>query len=269
MRKKYTIEEARKIFKEVGYELIEKEYKDVETNMRFICPKHGEQKMRLSSILRGSICKKCSSERQAKRQKHSLKTVVKTIESMGYKMIDDKYINSDTKIKCLCPKHGIFYARYRHLQAGHGCKKCGFDKMRGEGNPAWTGGKWKSDLMFRHELTPWVQECLKNANYRCEITGKKGNLNVHHMYSFKKILLYTLEELNIEYKNVFGDYSQEEREKIFKRLDYNNRKMAQPVVMLKSIHKKFHKFCGGFTRETSFEQLEEFKRLIKEGVIDV
>ena len=48
---------------------------------------------------------------------------------------------------------------------------------------------------------------------------------------------------------------------------YNNEKLAKPVVMLKSLHRKFHHFCGGTKKPTSFEQLAEFKRLVKEGVI--
>ena len=199
--------------------------------------------------------------------KYTIEEVRELVSMQGYTMVDDIYINNDTKIKCLCDKHGEFEARLRHLKSGHGCKKCGFDKNRGESSGTWNGGQWKSDMMFRHLLVPWRKECLERVNYTCEITGKNGILNVHHMFPFKDILKYTLDEVCIEYKNSFGEYTREERDTIFYALIKNNEKMAQPIVMLKSLHKKFHKFCGGNKKPTSFEQLAEFKRLVKEGVI--
>ena len=89
------------------------------------------------------------------------------------------------------------------------------------------------------------------------------------MFPFVDILNLTLDELGIDRSELRGDYSTKEYLKIKRRLLYNNKKLAQPVVMLKSLHQKFHQFCGGNHEPTSFEQLAEFKRLVKEGVISV
>ena len=269
MGKKLKYEDVYHEFESRGYQLLDDKHISSVTPMRFICPKHGVQSIYFGNLKSGSGCKLCSIERRATKSRYSVEDVAKMIEKQGYTMLDDKYINNDTNIRCLCPKHGEFYVKLRHLNEGHACKKCGFDKNRGSKNKSWTGGHWKSDLMFRHLMKPWVQECLSDANYTCEITGKRGKLNVHHMFPFKEILKLTLEDVGIDYKDKFGEYTQQERDIILSRLDYNNRKLAQPVVMLESIHKKFHQFCGGNRKPTSFEQLAEFKRLVREGVISV
>ena len=59
---KYTIEEAKQIFLEHDFELLEKKYKDVLTPMKYRCLKHPEhiQKKSLHDLLRGAGCPYCS-----------------------------------------------------------------------------------------------------------------------------------------------------------------------------------------------------------------
>ena len=116
---------------------------------------------------------------------------------------------------------------------------------------------------------PWVQQQLQRTNYTCEITGKQGTLNVHHMVSFKKIFKMTMKELHMDIRENIGDYSEDELQLITVNLMKNNDLYASPIVMLQSVHQKFHQFCGGNHEPTSFEQLAEFKRLVREGVISV
>lgn len=43
----------------------------------------------------------------------------------------DKYINTTTKIKIICPYHGMFYKlKYTHINKKEGCPKCKFEELR-------------------------------------------------------------------------------------------------------------------------------------------
>jgi len=95
---------------------------------------------------------------------------------------------------------------------------------------------------LRDKLHPWQYEQLKRTNYRCELTGENGYLNVHHMYSFSNIFYDTIKELDIDIKNKpnIADYSNEELQFITKVFLENNERYANPIVMLESIHLDFH-----------------------------
>lgn len=139
------------------------------------------------------------------------------------------------------------------IAKGHfGCRHCRRDIV-------WKGGITPLIIHLRNSLPSWTQEQFKRSNYKCEITGKTGILNVHHMYSFSNILRDTLEELNMDIRPNIGDYSEDELQLITDVFMFNNDKLAKPIVMLEEIHKEFHKFCGGYHKDTSMEQLEEFK----------
>ena len=270
MGKKYTIADARRIFKEHGYELLETEYSSVIAKMKYRCKKHGIKEISLSKLMSGRGCKQCASESVAKKLKIPYETVREAFKAKGYELISTSYVNVKTKLNYICPNHaqyGVQSINYNDLRSGHGCYYCGRDAIRGSNNKQWSGGSSDVIVSFRKIIKGWTRDLLIKSEFKCSITGKKGELNVHHMTSFKEIIFITLSKLNIDYKRKVSEYTQEELIRIQYMLPVVNREMSNPVVMLKSLHQKFHKFCGGNHEPTSFEQLAEFKRLVKEGVI--
>lgn len=67
-----------------------------------------------------------------------------------------------------------------------------------------------------------------------------------------------MEQLHLDIHPNIGDYTVDELKLITNTFLKNNELLAQPIVMLESIHKDFHIFCGGTSSETSFEQLRKF-----------
>lgn len=65
MTKRLSFEEVQAKFKERGYALLETEYKNAATKMRYICPKHpnNPQAIRFKSLKRGSGCLLCGKEK--------------------------------------------------------------------------------------------------------------------------------------------------------------------------------------------------------------
>ena len=269
MPKIYTIEDVRKVFESKGYTLISKEYIGANVPLECNCSIHGNFKISFSNLKNHRGCRKCGLERLANMKKLPIKTVRKYVESRGYTLVSKVYKNNTTPILLHCKKHGDFSIGYNNLKKGEGCHKCGLEKMKGSTHPNWNGGSSELVNSMRAFIKPWRLKCMDANNFTCEISGKHGYLNVHHMVNFSTILDITLAELNLPKLKTIGDYTEDQKKMIEVKFIYNNEKLAKPIVMLKSLHKKFHQFCGGTKKPTSFEQLAEFKRLVKEGVISV
>ena len=47
-----------------------------------------------------------------------------SIHGNKYDYSEVKYVNSRTKVKIICPKHGEFDIRIDHHLIGRGCKEC-------------------------------------------------------------------------------------------------------------------------------------------------
>lgn len=125
MPKKLTTEEFIKRAKEIhgdkyDYSLID--YKNSQTKVKIICPIHGIFEQKPANHLDNCGCQKCN--------KHDSLTVEEFIEKANkvhnnkydYSLVN--YINNKTKIKIICPIHGVFEQFPTHHLQKAGCKKC-------------------------------------------------------------------------------------------------------------------------------------------------
>jgi len=95
--------------------------KDINKKVDIICPIHGVFHTNSYRHMKGSICIKCKND-----NRKSINYVEKfnKIHNNKYDYSLSKYINNKTKIKIICPIHGIFEQRPdSHIQ-GKGCPKC-------------------------------------------------------------------------------------------------------------------------------------------------
>jgi len=176
----------------------------------------------------------------------------------GYKLLSE-YKNCDTDLKLMCPKGHIFYMDFYHFKnRSQRCKVCFKLSGRcGENSGTWKGGITKLQHSMRSNIKDWVMESMKEVNYICQITGKKGRLNVHHTYQFNKILEETLLELDLDLKQDIGEYQQEEFIKMKELIRQKHIDYDCSFVMLETIHKLFHKTYG--FKNTTREDIDNFK----------
>ena len=90
-------------------------------NVKIICFKHGEFNLTPNRHLLGKGCPKCGNK---------IKTTTQLIEDFNY-IHNNKYDynlvvykNQRTKIKIICPIHGVFEQHIGQHLRGHGCDKC-------------------------------------------------------------------------------------------------------------------------------------------------
>lgn len=92
------------------------------------CPLHGDFNQIPREHLDGSGCFLCSLDKKSVKQRMTLndfleKANFKHNYVYDYSMVNFK--NSKTKIKIICPIHGVFEQTVTHHLSGYGCKICG------------------------------------------------------------------------------------------------------------------------------------------------
>jgi len=92
------------------------------TKVRIICKEHGEFSQIPNSHLYGANCPDCSGVKKYTNETFIKKS--KNIHNDKYNYSLVNYINNDTKVKIICPIHGIFEQVPSSHLIGRGCKRC-------------------------------------------------------------------------------------------------------------------------------------------------
>ncbi len=97
-------------------------YINSRTKVKIVCPEHGIFEQKPNSHLQGQKCFKCMET------KKTLKSFIEEsniIHNNKYDYSLVKYKNAHTKVKIICPEHGVFEQTPNvHITKKCGCKKC-------------------------------------------------------------------------------------------------------------------------------------------------
>ena len=132
------------------------EYVNGHKKVKIICPVHGIFEQDASKHTRGGGCIKCANERQAMGiEKFIEKAILKHGNKFDYSLVE--YINTITKVKIICPDHGIWEQVPNSHLNGNGCPNCknskGENKIR----------KFLQENNFEFEQEKRFKDC-KNKN---------------------------------------------------------------------------------------------------------
>ena len=126
LTKEIFIERSKKVHGDkYDYSLVE--YKNVTSKVKIICPKHGEFEQVVDSHINGINCPKCGLENRSEKRRMTIEEFVKKSNKIHKNKYDYslvKYKNNLTKIKIICPKHGIFEQIPSSHLNGHECSEC-------------------------------------------------------------------------------------------------------------------------------------------------
>ena len=128
-------EEIIESFKKVHggkYDYSKVNFKRMNEKVCIVCPKHGEFFQTPNLHLKGCGCQKCGNEKVGYYQRLGLDVFIKrsnVIHGDKYDYSKVEYVNNETKVCIICPKHGEFWQLpYDHL-CGKGCLKCAHEKI--------------------------------------------------------------------------------------------------------------------------------------------
>ncbi len=132
LNKDLFIEKARKIHGDkYDYSLVD--YVNSKTKVKIICQKHGVFEQTPNSHLKGRKCPLCAKEIRIQKRRDTLEIFLekaKKIHGNKYDYSLVNYVNSRTKIKIICPKHGIFEKTPNRFLLGEGCPKCKLEEKK-------------------------------------------------------------------------------------------------------------------------------------------
>lgn len=125
-RKTYQEFEAQAAEVHGGKYTYHQDYVNSYTKVRITCPEHGDFWQNAQSHLNGINCPKCGAQNRAKSKNHTYeifeeKAHLEHGEKFTY---HQDYVNTRTKIKITCSKHGDFYQTPNNHLRGAGCPYC-------------------------------------------------------------------------------------------------------------------------------------------------
>lgn len=127
--KKLTYEFVENEFRKRGYTLLETEYINNNTKMRFQCPKHPDKEMHIkySNFSQGQGCKYCGYRKTS----IIFDEVKLEFEKRGYVLLTKEYINTLQSLEFICPLHPdkIQTLTYTTLRRGCTCKDCAWERL--------------------------------------------------------------------------------------------------------------------------------------------
>lgn len=112
------------------YDYSEIKYVYADEKIPIICPVHGRFIQKPSKHLSGQGCRKCGIERRANLNRLTKNDFIKKaskIHKNKYNYDKVVYKNNQTKVKIICPEHGVFEmtpGNHTHKTKPQGCKKC-------------------------------------------------------------------------------------------------------------------------------------------------
>lgn len=165
-----TFDELNKKIKSIFNEkIIIKSFINFEKPVIVECKKHGEFTTYVGHLLKGHACRKC---RNTKTIEQFIKEA-KLIHNNKYDYSLVNYVNSETKIKIICSKHGVF----EQTPSGHlrnGCPKC--KSSRGE--EIIRGFLINNDILFKEQFV--FSDLKYKGNLRFDFYIPDDNLLIEY-----------------------------------------------------------------------------------------
>lgn len=127
--KKLLYEDVKKVFSDVGCELLDREYTSSSKPLKYRCNCGNISTVYLQGFKRGRRCKKCYYSRK-NHHALSLKNVQKFFKDNGCVLLSKKYINNKTKLDYICGCGEKSSISFTNFQNGKRCKRCGIDKFK-------------------------------------------------------------------------------------------------------------------------------------------
>ena len=114
-----------------GYELLSNEYMSANKKIEVKCTKGHKYSVKFSNFKTGYRCPVCGTKRASEKQKYPYEYVKNYIESFGYELLSDNYINIKTKLNIMCDKNHKFSMTFDNFKTGYRCPTCG-NSSKGE-----------------------------------------------------------------------------------------------------------------------------------------
>ncbi len=220
------------------YDYSESNYTGAKTNIKIICPDHGEFMQTPTNHLSGSGCRKCGYTKISKQMQDTVEKFIEkanNVHDEQYDYSDVKYVNSSTKVTINCLKHGKFSQLPNSHLRGSGCPECYGTKKKTNEDFVKTarlihGSVYDySKVNYINNRTKVIIICNEHSEFEQQAGSHLRGVGCPECFGKKK---RTIEIFVNASKIVHGDKYD------YSKVDYVNDKTR--VTIICSIHKEFN-----------------------------
>jgi len=235
--KKLTIDQAKEVFVNGGCELLEDNYENNHTAMRYRCSCGNSSKITLSDFKTGKRCKACGVSKVAEKLAYDYSFVSSYFSSAGCILLDKTYTNNHAKLNYICSCGNKSKITFKSFLNGNRCKECSSEKRKGENHHNWNSERTERQRRLGRgadgPIRKWARHVKKRDDNTCVKCGISEEIMVaHHIESYD-----AKEEL---------------------RFDVSN-----GATLCRRCHKSFH-MTYGYKNNTK-SQFGEFLRRVKDA----
>lgn len=185
---KLTYRYVKRYFEERGCKLLEENYINNRTKMRYRCNCWNISKITFCGFQQGNRCNKCGTKRCAKKKRHTYEHIYNYFKEQGCELLEKDYTNALTKMRYKCNCGSKSTITFADFSSDRRCKKCGIEKRTGHNNHNYNPNLTDEDRKNRRLIKgydQWVKDVYKKNNYTCQKCGcnsnRKNRLNAHHI----------------------------------------------------------------------------------------
>ncbi|MGL6175107.1 MAG: hypothetical protein ACRC1P_10930 [Cellulosilyticaceae bacterium] len=192
---KYSYSEVEEYVNEQGYRLVSNEYKRIKEKITLECPKGHLYNVTFYDFKnKNRRCPICQGL-----ERHSYDYIKEYIESFGYILLSEEYINRKTKLEIMCPEGHVYWASFDKFKIGRRCPYC-------NGNHIYSHEEVKDYLAtFGYKL---LSDTYVNVISPIKIMCPEGHVYTTIFYNFNKkgtrCYKCTMENLGYSYEYVKG-----------------------------------------------------------------
>ena len=240
MPKKLTYEYVKNYFEEQRCKLLEKEYINNYTKMKYKCNCGGVSKISFANFQKGHRCMECGTEKRSKKQRLTYSHVKQHFKNNGCELLEKEYKNAQIPLKYKCKCGNLNKISFASFYMGRRCRECGIKKNSGKNCHLWNPNLTDEERNAKRksiEYYKWINIIYKKDDYTCQKCKKRKEKNNKNL------------KLNAHH---FINYSENKE----LRFDKNN-----GITLCNKCHTKFHKTYG--YKSNNRYQLKEFLKPIK------
>ena len=153
------------------YDYSKVNYINNHTKVCIICPEHGEFWQTPKAHLKGDKCPKCG---KILVNLNDFLTLSAKAHGNFYDYRNVNFVSGNKKVSIICPIHGEFLQRPHHHIRGHGCPKCGMDRVSLKNSKSNDDFIARANKIHYNKYDYSVSEyigCNKKIKIKCPIHG--------------------------------------------------------------------------------------------------
>lgn len=178
-----SFESVRNYFESKGCLLLETEYKNVKTKMRYRCSCGTESSITFDSFKRGNRCRQCGNAKSKTRQSLSHDFVKSYFAKQDCELLED-YTHSRNPMAYRCSCGNISTISWNNFQRGRRCRLCGICRRSGNNHY-----EWIEDRDEYKKFCDLKQRCYKalRASLKASSKSKSDKTSVMMGYSVQDL----------------------------------------------------------------------------------